>query len=482
MVTNEIRSKIISGIKWNTLSLVATRATDFVVKLILARLLLPEAYGVVGMAMLIISFLTIFSDMGLFHALVQKKPDELTEVRYSSAFWFLLLLASISVCCFFLFFSQSGAAFYNEPQLVPILNALSIYMFFNILNIIPRVILTHQLDFKSLVRITYFGSALSSIVAIAMAFMDFGVWSLVAKSLISSFIVTLSYWIKVGWKPKFVFKHKVLMQLARFSVFTQLNACVYFFSSGIDSLIIGKFASAHLLGIYTLAYTLSETLRGQLYFVFNRVFFPVYSKIQDDKAQIKHYYLKIMRLTALVTFPLSILFIGLADNIILIFFGEKWIAAAEPLRILSVASIIFSISGTPAEVLKSIGKPTVSFNVNFITLLVAVPLMYFGQKYYGLSGIGYAVCINYTLSRLVYHHYMKKYIGVTDADVYKALKMPFIAAGAMLGIIYLIDQTGLNLFLTVLIAGLAGGAVYCVLLMDDFKRILKQVRGNRLAE
>lgn len=476
MVTNEIRSKIISGIKWNTLSLVATRATDFIVKLILARLLLPEAYGVVGMAMLVISFLTIFSDMGLFHALVQKKPDELTEARYSSSFWFLLLLGSISVCCFFLFFSQAGAAFYNEPQLVPILNALSIYMFFNILNIIPRVILTHQLDFKSLVQITYLGSILSSIVAIAMAFLEFGVWSLVAKSMISSFVVTLSYWIKVGWRPKFIFKHKLLMQLARFSIFTQLNACFYFFLTGVDSLIISKFSSAHLLGIYTLAYTLSETLRSQLYFVFNRVFFPVYSKIQDDKAQIKHYYLKIMRLTALVTFPLSILFIGLADDIILISFGEKWIAAAEPLRILSVASIIFAISGTPAEVLKSIGKPSISFNVNFITLLVAVPLMYFGLKYYGLTGVGYAVCINYTLSRLVYHHFMKKYIGVTDADVYQALKGPFIAAASMLGTIYLINQIELSMLVTVFIAGLAGGIVYCVLLMDDLRKILKQVK------
>ncbi len=187
-----IKSKVLSGLKWNTFSLIVSRGTDFIVNLILARLLMPDSYGVVGMAQIIIGFLTVISDMGLFNALIQKKDDELIEARYSTVFWYLLIIASFFVCCFFLFISPAGASFYNEPRLVPVLNALSFYLFFNILSIIPRVILTKQLDFRSLVQITYLGSILSSVVAIAFAFLDFGVWSLVVKSIVSSSIIFFS--------------------------------------------------------------------------------------------------------------------------------------------------------------------------------------------------------------------------------------------------------------------------------------------------
>src|SRR5690606_31662729 len=185
--------------------------------------LLPEAYGIIGMAMVIIGFLQVVSDMGLFNALVQHKKDEFTEARYSSAFWFLMFLAGGFVAAFFIFVSPYSAAFYNEPLLIPVLNALSFYLFFNILSIIPRVILTKKLDFKNLVKITISGTVISSVVAIALASLGFGVWSLVAKSLLGSFIVFISYWIRVGWRPKFYFEGSLLTKLAGYSTYTQIN-------------------------------------------------------------------------------------------------------------------------------------------------------------------------------------------------------------------------------------------------------------------
>jgi O-antigen/teichoic acid export membrane protein len=226
-----------------------------------------------------------------------------------------------------------------------------------------------------------------------------------------------------------------------------------------------------------LAFTLSETLRGQLYSIFNKVFFPVYSKIQDDKEQIKYYYLRVMSLTATVTFPVSILFIGLAEEIILVLFSSKWIEAAAPLRILSVASMIFAISGTPAEVLKGIGKPSISFYLNMInTFFVALPLMYFGLKYLGLTGVAYAVCVHYTTSRLTFHYYMKKYIHITDGEVLLALRKPVLAALTMLGVIYAITRLDLSLLLTLIIGGGVGSITYLLFFIDDLKYGLRLVQ------
>ena len=470
MTVTKIKASIFSGLKWNTISVLGTRGTDFIVKLILARLVLPEAYGIIGMAMVLIGFLQIVSDMGLFNALVQKKEDENTQVLYSSAFWFLGILASCFVAFFFLFISPLGASFYNEPRLVPVLNALSFYLFFNVLSIVPRVILTKKLDFKNLVKITFTGTILSSVTAIILAFIGFGVWSLVTKALLGSFVVFLSYWLRVGWRPQFILKLSALTKLAGYSTYTQFNAMLFYFRSNLDYLIVGKLLASHVLGVYTLAFTLSEILRAQLYSIFNKIFFPVYSKLQDDLEQIKHYYLKVMTLTATVSFPVSIVFIGLAEEIITLLFGIKWIEAASPLRILSVASIIFAISGTPAEVLKGIGKPSVSFYLNTInTFVIALPLMYFGIKYYGLDGVAYAVCIHYTTSRLAFHYYMKKYINVTDMEVLQALSKPILAGIVMLGIIYGVDQLQLSMLFTVVLGVGIGGLAYALFFVNEFK-------------
>ncbi|MHC2993166.1 hypothetical protein OB13_16855, partial [Pontibacter sp. HJ8] len=439
MAVVSTKKNVLSGLKWNSISVIATKSTDFVVMLILARLLVPEAYGIVGMAMLIVGLLEVVSDMGLFNALVQRKTDELTEVRYSSAFWFLLFVSIAFIAAFILFISPFGASFYKEPRLVPILNAMSFYLFFNISSIIPRVILTKQLNFKSLVTVTFSGTVISSLAAVGLALLGFGVWSLVIKYLAGSGIMLVSYWLKVGWRPRFIFERSVLTEMAGYSTFSQLNGVLYFFRKNLDYLIIGKLVSAHLLGIYTLAFMLSLTLKSQLYSIFNKVFFPVYSKLQDQPDQIKIYYLQVMRMTAIVTFPVSVILIGLADHIILFFFGQKWVEAVEPLRVLSVAAMIFAISGTPAEVLKGIGKPAVSFYLNTLnTFLIALPLIYLGQKHFGIVGVAYAVCIHYTTSRITFHYFMKKYIHITDREVFIALRAPALAAAAMLAIIYAI--------------------------------------------
>jgi O-antigen/teichoic acid export membrane protein len=474
MPAASVKSRVLSGLKWNAISTIAIRGTDFGVKLILARILLPEAYGIVGMAMIIISFLEVVSDMGLFNALVQKKEDEFSELRYSSAFWFLLVLASIFALCFYGFISQLGASFYNEPLLVPVLNALSFYLFFNILSIVPRVLLTRQLNFKSLVQITFTGTALSSVVAIALAIAGYGVWSIVVKYLVSSSTIFLSYWIKVNWRPQFKFNWQTLRQLAGYSTYTQINNVLFFVRNNIDYLVIGKLVGAHVLGVYTLAFTLSEVLRTQLYSILNKVLFPVYSKIQDDTEQIKKYYLKIMRFTAMLTFPVSVLFIGLSENIILAFFGAKWLEAADPLRILAVASMIFAISGTPAEVLKGIGKPSVSFYLNMInTFVIALPLIYLGQKYFGLNGVAYAVCIHYTTSRLAFHYYMKKYIHITDEEVFLVLRKPVIAAITMLLVIEAGKLTSMENNLVLIVAGSLASLVYILFFKDDIKYGIK---------
>jgi O-antigen/teichoic acid export membrane protein len=478
---SKIEGKVISGLKWNSLSSFLTKGSDFIVKLILARLLLTEAFGMVGMAMVIIGFMKAFSDMGLYNALIQKKEDDKTQLRYSSAFWFLLILGLTLVVLFYSILSEKGAAFYNEPRLVPILNTLSLYLFFVILSIVPRAILMRNLNFKALVKISILGSVVSSVTAIIMAFLNFGVWSLVAKYLVDSVIVLLSYWFKIGWRPDFKFKGNTLTNLAGYSVFIQANGMLAFFRTHIDYLIIGKLVSAHVLGIYTLAYTLSEVLRTQIYNILNKVFFPVFSNIQDDIVLIKDYYLKTIRFTSIITFPVSVFFIGLAQDFIPLVFGEKWIESVTSLKILSFASMIFSISGTPAIVLKSIGKPNVSFYLNFFnTLFVAFPLIYFGLKYYGIEGVAVAVCIHYTTSRIVFHNFMIKHINLTNKDVYFALQRPIIASISMFAAIYIISLVILNPLINLILASIIGFGVFAIFFVSEFQLLYSMVVKKKI--
>ena len=414
--------QIRSGLTSMAFKLGMTKATGFLVTLILARLLVPEMFGLVAMVAVVIGFLGIFADLGLQNALIQRRREPVSALRYDSAFWFLAGAGLVMAGLVWLVGVPFMVWFYDEPRLQPIAMALALGLWMGTLSTLPRVRLTRLMKFRSIVRADVLGMLAGAGGAIALALAGAGLWALVGKSLISSLVTLVLIWKATRWRPRLRFDLQSLRDVVGFSGYMLANSVLYYLRKNMDVIIVGKLLGASALGVYSLAFALTETLRMQLYSVVNKVMFPAYSRMQNDPAAMKPYYLATIRYMALITWPISTLLILFADPLVPMLFGEAWIEAVRPVQILAVASMVFALSGTPAEVLKGLGRPEISLYIQSInTVFVALPAIYFGAIHYGLEGAAIGVLIQYITARIAYQVVIYKFIKAEKKEILKNL-------------------------------------------------------------
>lgn len=432
--------QIRKGLGSMAMQVAATKATGFAVKLILARLLVPEMFGLVAMVTVVIGFLAIFADLGLKDALIQRRREPSSSLRYDSAFWFLAVFGLIMAAVVWLAGVPFIIWFYDEPRLAPIAMALAFSLWLGTLTTIPRVRLTRLMKFRQIVRADVMAMLAGAASAIALALAGAGLWSLVAQSMTTSAMMLVLLWRTTRWRPRRRFHLASLRDVVGFSGHILANSVLYYMRKNMDVIIVGYLLGATALGVYGLAFALTETLRMQLYSVVNKVMFPAYSRMQDDPAAMKPYYLATIRYMALVTWPLSTLLILFADPLIPVLFGEVWVEAVRPVQILAVASMVFALSGTPAEVLKGLGKARLLFWLSMIhTFFIALPSVVIGAWFFGIEGAAWGVLVQYTAARVIYHISMKRTIGVTERELARSVVHAFLSASFII-IIYLLGR------------------------------------------
>lgn len=410
------------GVFWNATDVFIKYGFQFVVKLILARLLLPEHFGLVGMAVVFTGLIKVISEMGLSAGLIQKKDSELEPIYYDTIFWGSLIFKVVLFLLVILFIAPATVWFYDEEALYSIVVTLSIPLLFSPFNIIHRVILSRELNFKAIAKVEIISSIIGGFSAIVMAILGFGVWSIIFNGIISSFLTTFLMWSVTKWIPKLRFSLIVLKDILAYSIYILLNSVLRYFSSNIDYLLIGRLLGAELLGVYTIAFMLTDMLRGRIFSVLNKVLFPVFSKMQHDLKLIHDYYLETIKYNAIICFPIYTIFIIQADLIILVGFGDSWIGAINPLRILSIASLVFILVGTPHEVMKAIGKPDISFKISlYNTIFIVFPSLILGIIFLGINGAALGVLLYTITSRLAYQFYMWRMVNIEIKEVFKAI-------------------------------------------------------------
>lgn len=406
-----------------------TKAVSLLVKLVLARLLVPEMFGLVAMVMVTIGFLQLFAGLGLKNALIQRRRDADSPLRYDSAFWLLSVAGAVMAGMVWLAGVPLMVWFYDEPRLEPIGAALAIALWLGVMQTLPKVRLTRLMKFGRMMRAEIYGVLAGAVLAIALALAGAGLWAIVGQHLATSTVTLIALWTATSWRPRRRFDAAALRPLIGFSSYMMANAVLFYMRKHLDVIIVGKLLGATALGVYTLAFLLTETIRMQLYSVVNKVMFPAYSRMQDDPAAMKPYYLATIRWMALITWPISTLLILLADPLIPLLFGEVWSEAVRPVQILAVASMVFALSGTPAEVLKGLGQAQLLFKISFYhTLLVALPSVAVGALLYGIEGAALGVLVHYVVARVVFHLSIRKKLEIREIDVLKAASYGVMAS------------------------------------------------------
>jgi len=411
---NTLWDPIVKGVSWNAVNLVINKGLSIIVRLLFARFLAPEDFGLFAMVIVFLELIAISSDFGYRNALIQRVRDGDSPLRYSTAFWFLASLGAFWTVVFIFIATPLMVWVYADEKISVIAQAMGFSIFLQCLSIVPEVRLTRLLKYKRLAVCEISASLGANSLAIALAaYLDFGVWSLVAQQLAFSTIRTGLLWKVSGWRPRAVFSTAKLVELSGFSGWVFGTQVVFYARTNLDKLVIGAVLGSEHLGVYTIAYLITENLRSQISRIVSRVMLPVYSKMQSRPQDIGPHYLEVCRAMSFLLFPFLLPIVLYADQIISLLFDSQWAPAAEPAKILAVGGMIFAISGPAPEVLQGIGKARDLFRLStFVVVTVSAPLTFMLTLTYGVDGAAWAMVLSFVAMRFFSFIALKNYIYI----------------------------------------------------------------------
>jgi len=348
-----LRKKAISGVRWNFFGRIGSQVFQFIAVIILARILTPEDFGLVGMTIVFTGFIRLFRDAGFGSALIQRL--EVEERHLSSVFWANVALGILLATLIGLA-APAIAAFFNEPQLVLITRVIALDFAIGSLSIVQLAQLQRALAFKKTNLLEMQAKVLSGLSAIGLALTGFGVWSLVLQSILYSVFLAAATWYVCVWRPRFQFELGAIRELLGYSTNLLAFNIINYWTRNADNLLVGKIVGSAGLGIYTRAYGFMMLPLRQFANVIGQVMFPVLSRVQGDIPKIKAAYLKANRLIALVTVPLVVGLFVTTESFILTLLGPKWVEVIPILQILCLTGVKQPLGASMGWLLTSMGR------------------------------------------------------------------------------------------------------------------------------
>lgn len=470
-----LKAKTIKGLFWSFISLGGKQIAQLVITVILARLLSPNDFGLIAMAVIFTGFADVFKDLGISKALIQKQ--DIDQRHLSSAFWvnigFGLLLTLLVIGI-----SPAIASFYRRPELKSILMVLSLNFAFSSFTIIQQTILVKEMDFKSLTIRDMIAVIGAGSISVYLAYNGFGVWSLVCQMLSYTILNGILLWRLSQWRPKLIFSYPAIKDIIRFSVnFTGFNI-VNYLARNVDYLLIGRFLGAQSLGIYAIAYKIMMVPLTNISWVITRVMFPAFSKINHDLERLRNVYLKITRSISYVTFPLTLGLFIVAPELTNTVFGPKWAAAAVLIRILCVCSLFQSIYTTTTSIILSQGRSDLLFKLSVANVICVASTILLGLRW-GLIG----VALSYTIEQIFWVFFVQwvtnSLIKLDSAVFIKNLAQSIVISLIMFAMVFvlrrLINWSGI---FSLIICISLGVGIYASLMMTMGKRNLRELVSN----
>lgn len=427
------KAKIIKGGFYLTIVNVLSQLLAVVVNIILARLLLPEDFGLVALTMTYIGFITLFTNMGFGSSIIHERNT--TQQQLSSIYW---LNYGLSIFSFLIIIStaQLAANFYDEQRLTAIVFIAALNILINPFYIVHYKLLERDLEFKSISKINLSGTLIGSLAAIVGAYLGLGVYALILQSLVSSIVRLFLILFYKSWFPNFYFNLKEIKNMIWYSLKFKASEMALYFERNIDYLILGKFFTSVILGYYAFAYNIMYTPVKRISYIFSEVLFPSFSSFKNNKEKIINGYFKSVTLIALVSIPAMTILAFNADLIITVVFGQKWDGAIPIVRILCFAGAIQSISQFGGVIFSSIGKPEVTLYVSIGRTILTVLAIVIGVQY-GVLWVAYLLVIAKLLSYALFLIVLNSYISFSIKQLFVSLKGPIVSL-VSLSVLYLL--------------------------------------------
>jgi O-antigen/teichoic acid export membrane protein len=348
-----LRKAAISGLKWSSISHFGRRGLSLLATIILARLLAPADFGLVAMAAVVIGFIELFKDLGTATAVIQRKDP--SQGLLASVFWLNAGFGLAATIVLYLLAPLLGG-FYREPQVIPIIQVLSLSCLVSGLSNLQTSLLERNLEFDKLAFIEMGTALFATLVGITAAVLGQGAWSLVYQMLAGNLFATLLFWGTGRWRPSWQFDWPELRSVMGFSLNLAGGNIFNYLARNADKLLIGRFLGVQDLGYYDLAYRLMQLPLQGISAVLSRVMFPLYSRMQDDAGQFGRIFLKVASAIALISFPLMLGLTALAGPTVWTLFGAAWTPAIPLLLILAPLGALQSIQTTIGNIYAATGR------------------------------------------------------------------------------------------------------------------------------
>lgn len=459
------------GIFYSAVGKYSNVIVQFIVNMILARLLTPEDYGVVAIVQIFLAFFTMLSDMGIGPAIIQNK--DLTQDDIRVIFKFSLYLAVLFAFIFVLL-GYPVSIFYADDIYIPIFIILGLSIFFHAVFVVPRALLLKQKDFRNVNGVDVLSSIIKGIVSIVLAFLGFKYYAIIIGGIIQAIMKFVLYYLPNKISPRTKLRKEPLVKIWSFSRNQFGFNFINYFSRNLDSLLIGRYLSPGQLGYYNKAYQLSLYPNQILAGVITPVIQPILSDYENELEIIQDVYLKITRILANIGVPLSIFFFFCADNIIFFLFGDQWGASILSFRILSVSIWIQMIASSTGAIYQSSNRTDLllvsgiqSMVFNVISIIIGV---YLGT----LQSVSIMIVISFSIN-FIFNNYllMFKVFNSNFTELIIALKKPFILGVLQLIVFIFMPELNYSLFVNLVIQSTAFAVTFGIglLITDQFKEI-----------
>jgi teichuronic acid exporter len=471
MHNTSLKSIATKGIFWSAVDKFAVQIGQFVVSVVLARILLPEDFGLIGMLAIFIALSQTFIESGLGVGLIQRQDR--TDIDFSTVFVFNLLVSSFFYLVLF-FSAPYISAFFNQPQLTDLVRVLGLTLFLNAIAIVQKTKLTIAIDFKSIAKSNVISVIVGGLCGVIAAINGYGVWSLVIQSLVGALASSVSLWFLSSWSPSILFSKKSFDSLFRYGSKILIAGLYAQLLNNVYNICLGKFYPTASLGYYTRAKSFADLSAGTIVSIIQQATFPVLAAVQNDKEKLVSIYSRMIRMSAFLIIPLMTLISLLAKSIIILLLTEKWVSLIPLLQWMVFARIFLPMSVINMNLLNAIGRSDLylkvdlsKFPLTILAMIITIPL--------GVKAIIIGHVITSAIAFVINAYLPGRFYGYGAINQLKDMLPVFVATIGMAILVFVMSCFIDNLILQLLLGGIIGVISYlfiCWLLkLEELKEI-----------
>ncbi len=470
-------NKVTKATLWSSVGIFGRQGIVFIIGVFLARILGPEQFGLIAMIAVFSNLGQLFLNFGFSQALIQHSNTSQEDL--STVFFFNLTMGFGFGSLLYLG-SYPIANFYSQPELVRLIQFVSLIFVFHAFSIIQRVLLLKKIDFKSETTVIILSSLISGSIAIFLAYRGFGVWALAVKIVLQSFSESFLLWLINNWRPTLIFKISSLRKFLRFALNMFGAGILNNLTQNIDNLIIGKLFAVAQLGFFERSKHFNSLAHRNLGAVFSRVMFPVLSDLQDDNERFIDVYRKTIRMVSFLVTPLFAGLIVIAKPLIVLLIGVKWLPSVKLLQILAISGFAYPLSAIMVNAIAAKGRADIFLKLDIVKSTLGIIGIFVGSLW-GIMGIVTAITITGYIGFYINIHVISKLLPISVTEQFKDMAIPIILSTLMLFLLFTISNlNNMNLINELLILPLIGTTFYLITNSIFNRKTFFEIKGIAL--